>query len=57
MEKFHQLRLLDDVLFAVCIASNKGNTELLLRVLMNRDDLLVIRSYAQYPVRSIASLR
>ncbi|MBQ9901385.1 MAG: PD-(D/E)XK nuclease family transposase [Clostridia bacterium] len=55
MEKFHQLRLLDDVLFAVCIASNKGNTELLLRVLMNRDDLLVIRSYAQYPVRSIAS--
>lgn len=50
-----QSRLLDDVFFALCIADDKDNTALLIRILMGKDDLTILQSTGQFQIKNIIS--
>ena len=47
LEKVKSLRLIDDELMTVVFSGDNKATELLLRILLNRDDLKVTKSMTQ----------
>ena len=44
LERIKRFRLLDDTFFTVCFEGNGECTELVLRILLDRDDLTVVEN-------------
>jgi len=52
LERLHNLRLLDDD-FMTKVFEDKKSAELLLRIILNRDDLKVRESFSQYGIKNL----
>ena len=55
LERLHNLRLLDDD-FMTKVFEDKKSAELLLRIILNRDDLQVRESSSQYGIKNLQGL-
>lgn len=55
LERLHNLRLLDDD-FMTKVFEDKKSAELLLQIILNRDDLKVRESSSQYGIKNLQGL-
>ncbi len=53
LEIIRNFRLLDDDFMTVCFAENIECTQLVLRIILGRDDLTVTESHAQYTIKNL----
>lgn len=53
LQRIKRFRLMDDTFFAVCIETDNRFAEFLLRIMLDKDDLQVIRTQAQYTVKNL----
>ena len=53
LERIKTMRLLDDDFFTVCFQDDKACTELVLRIIMEKDDLHVLKVTTQKTVSNL----
>ena len=53
LERIKRFRLLDDTFFTVCFEGDGACTELVLRILLGRDDLKVLENKTQFSVKNL----
>lgn len=53
LKRISEFRLLDDTFMTKCFEDNKECTELVLRIIMNKDDLEVIEAGTQYTIKNL----
>jgi hypothetical protein len=53
LERIRNFRLMDDDFMTACFAENIECTELVLQIILNRKDLKVIQSHAQYSIKNL----